>query len=197
MNVIIPYNTTNRNKATKNYTTKVNSQTKLDFQIYKGEFLYIEKNNYLRNILLTDILQAEAYLLQIKVIFEINTNSILNVSALDTSIGKLRNITIKNNKGRLSYKEIERIIVDAAKYRAEDKALVISNLARNLLEKLLILVAQEVKDNPNLTKGASIKEIEAVYTQLGLNKYTTKAKYKTQSEKLKNIRQSAKRRKFA
>ena len=200
MNVVIPRNTTIPNRATKNYTTPVDGQTNLDFKIYEGEFPDVENNNLLGKVLLTDIPWAEAGIPQIEVTFEINADGILNVSAVDTSTGNSRNITIQNDKGRLSKEEIERMIADAAKYKAEDEALAASNLARNLLEDLLTSVHQEVEDNRDLATAIT-KEIEAVSAWLGSNEHATEAEYETQSDKLDMIRQSigqsAKRRKLA
>merc|ERR1711937_797743 len=47
-------------------------------------------------------------------------NGILNVSAADKSSGKSEKITITNDKGRLSADEIERMVNDAEKFKADD-----------------------------------------------------------------------------
>ena len=52
--------------------------------------------------------------------FDIDANGILNVSAADKSTGKQNKITITNDKGRLSKEEIERMVNDADKFKAED-----------------------------------------------------------------------------
>ncbi len=52
--------------------------------------------------------------------FDIDANGILNVSAVDKSTGKENKITITNDKGRLSKEEIERMVQEADKYKAED-----------------------------------------------------------------------------
>merc|ERR1712174_84746 len=57
---------------------------------------------------------------QIEVTFDIDANGILNVSASDKSTGKVNKITITNDKGRLSKEEIERMVNDAEKFKAED-----------------------------------------------------------------------------
>merc|ERR1739846_421 len=59
---------------------------------------------------------------QIDVCFDIDANGILNVSALEKSTGKENKITITNDKGRLSQDEIERMVQEAEKYKAEDDA---------------------------------------------------------------------------
>merc|ERR1712008_631611 len=61
---------------------------------------------------------------QIEVTFDIDANGILNgwshVSAADKAAGKLEKITINNDKGRLSSEDIEKMVADAEKFKAED-----------------------------------------------------------------------------
>merc|ERR1711939_72492 len=59
---------------------------------------------------------------QIEVTFDIDANGILNVSAQDKSTGKSNKITITNEKGRLSQADIDRMVQEAEKHRAEDEA---------------------------------------------------------------------------
>ncbi|KAJ5667667.1 uncharacterized protein N7477_006237 [Penicillium maclennaniae] len=58
----------------------------------------------------------------IKVTYDLNTNNIINISAIKKGIGKTYKITISNNKGYLSKEEIEYILSKAKKYKEEDKA---------------------------------------------------------------------------
>merc|ERR1712137_1390113 len=53
--------------------------------------------------------------------FDIDANGIMNVNASDKSTGKSNQITITNEKGRLSQAEIDRMVQEAEKYRAEDE----------------------------------------------------------------------------
>merc|ERR1711870_178030 len=53
--------------------------------------------------------------------FDIDANGILNVSAADKSTGKQNKITITNDKGRLSKEEIEKMVNDAEKFKADDE----------------------------------------------------------------------------
>ena len=56
-----------------------------------------------------------------EVTYDIDANGILNVSASDKSTGKSNQITITNEKGRLSQSEIDRMVQEAEKFRAEDE----------------------------------------------------------------------------
>merc|ERR1712241_216651 len=66
--------------------------------------------------------------------FDIDANGILNVSAIEKSTGKENKITITNEKGRLSQEEIDRMVSDAEKYKAEDDANKNRIEAKNSLE---------------------------------------------------------------
>jgi len=71
---------------------------------------------------------------QINVVFDIDANGILNVSAEDKTTGQKNKITITNDKGRLSKEEIERMVSDAEKYKEEDEQHKKKVEAKNALE---------------------------------------------------------------
>merc|ERR1711865_580479 len=71
---------------------------------------------------------------QVEVTFDIDANGILNVSAQDKSTGKANQITITNEKGRLSQSEIDRMVSEAEKYASEDEANKAKIEAKNGLE---------------------------------------------------------------
>ncbi|MBA0788561.1 hypothetical protein Gotri_006853 [Gossypium trilobum] len=70
---------------------------------------------------LTGIPPAPRGVPQINVCFDIDANGILNVSAEDKTAGVKNKITITNDKGRLSKEEIERMVQEAERYKAEDE----------------------------------------------------------------------------
>merc|ERR1711998_829523 len=71
---------------------------------------------------------------QIEVTFDVDANGILNVSAQDKASGKQNQITITNEKGRLSQADIDRMVEEAEKYKAEDDAVKAKTDAKNGLE---------------------------------------------------------------
>merc|ERR1712022_20907 len=87
---------------------------------------------------------------------DIDANGILNVSAQDKSTGKSNQITITNEKGRLSQSEIDRMVQEAEKYRAEDEQ------NRSKIEKAV----QEALDWLDKTQLAEKDEFEAKQKQL-------------------------------
>ncbi|KAJ2373281.1 Hsp70 chaperone, partial [Coemansia sp. RSA 2611] len=102
--------------------------------VFEGERTRTKDNHKLGNFDLTGIAPAPRGVPQIEVTFDIDANGILNVSAHDKSTGKTNKITITNDKGRLSKEDIERMVSDAEKYKAEDEAVAARVAARNGLE---------------------------------------------------------------
>merc|ERR1712234_86744 len=80
------------------------------------------------------------------VTFDIDANGILNVSATDKSTGKLNKITITNDKGRLSKEEIERMVNDAEKFRADDEKQKERISAKNGLESYCFNMKTTIED---------------------------------------------------
>merc|ERR1712146_352990 len=103
-------------------------------QVFEGERAMTKDNNILGKFHLDGIPPAPRGVPQIEVTFDIDANGILNVSAQDKSTGKANQITITNEKGRLSQSEIDRMVQEAEKYRAEDEANKSKIEAKNGLE---------------------------------------------------------------
>merc|ERR1711944_375864 len=90
---------------------------------YEGERSMTKDNHMLGKFNLEGIPPAPRGTPQIEVTFDIDANGILNVSACDKATGKAEKITITNDKGRLSKEEIEKMVADADKFRAQDDAI--------------------------------------------------------------------------
>jgi L1 cell adhesion molecule like protein len=89
-------------------------------QVFEGERAMTRDNNLLGKFNLDGIPPMPRGQPKIDVCFDIDANGILNVSALEKSTGKENKITITNDKGRLSQNEIDRVVQEAEKYKAED-----------------------------------------------------------------------------
>jgi L1 cell adhesion molecule like protein len=94
---------------------------------------------------------------QIDVTFDIDANGILNVSALEKSTGKEQKITIKNDKGRMSPEEIERLVQEAERYKAQDEANRARVEAKNALENYVFQVKNSLHDE-KLADKFSVKD---------------------------------------
>ena len=91
-------------------------------------------NNLLGKFELAGIPPAPRGVPQIEVTFDIDANGILNVSAVEKGTGKSNKITITNDKGRLSKDDIERMVSEAEKFKAEDEKEAERVQAKNGLE---------------------------------------------------------------
>jgi molecular chaperone DnaK len=143
--VLIPRNTTIPTKKSETFSTADDNQTTVEIHVLQGERELATYNKTIGKFQLTGIPPAPRGMPQVEVTFDIDANGILHVTARDKATGKEQKIRIEASSG-LSDAEIDRMVKDAEKNAAADKAQRENIDARNRLDSMTYEVEKNVKE---------------------------------------------------
>lgn len=146
MSTLIKRNTAIPCRKTRTYTTVEDRQTEIDVVVYEGERACVDANRPLGDFVVSGIQRARAGEPKVDVTFALDADGILHVSAEDQETGARATATMKADRGRSSQEDIDRMVADAERYRAEDEDLAVKMAYKTSLEEALYTAQSKLSE---------------------------------------------------
>lgn len=162
---LVEKNTHIPTKREQVFSTAADNQTSVEIHITQGERPMAADNKSLGRFILDGIPPAPRGVPQVEVIFDVDSNGVLNVIAKDKSTGKEQKIRIEANSG-LTPDDIERMKKDAEMHAGEDSKKKELIESRNLAEQLLYTADKSLADHKDAIPAETKASIEEKIKEL-------------------------------
>jgi molecular chaperone DnaK len=157
---LIERNTTIPTKAQNTFSTASDSQPQVEIRVLQGEREMAADNRELGRFILDGIPPAPRGVPQIEVVFDIDANGILSVSASDKASGKDQSIRIEGSGG-LANDEIDRMVHDAEAHAGEDQERRDQIEKKNQLDSMIYQAEKMLTDNAEKLSDSDKEPIES------------------------------------
>lgn len=146
MTKIIDRNTTIPVRKSQIFSTAADNQQSVEINVLQGEREFARDNKQLGVFSLTGILPAKRGVPQIEVMFDIDANGIVSVSAKDLGTNKEQKIVISSSSN-MSKEDIDKAVKEAEQFASEDKAKKEALDEKNNAETLCYSVEEFLSNN--------------------------------------------------